>query len=86
MIDQLTCEETFRRLDDFLDHELSAEECRLVQQHLEICAVCAKEFDFEASVWDEVRAKLQHTVVPPNLREKVLLLLKETECLKADKD
>ncbi len=86
MIDQLTCEETFRRLDDFLDRELSENECRLVREHLEICAVCAKEFEFEASLWNEVRAKLQHTVVPPNLREKVSLLLKETECFKAEKE
>ena len=85
MIDQLTCEETFRRLDDFLDRELSADECRLVQEHLEICNICAKEFNFEASVWTEVRAKLQHTVVPPNLREKISLLLKETECLEQGK-
>ncbi len=86
MIDQMTCEETFRRLDDFLDRELSAGECRLVQEHLEICAICAKEFEFEASIWKEVRAKLQHTFVPPNLREKVSLLLKETECFEASKD
>ena len=86
MIDQLTCEETFRRLDDFLDRELSENECHLVREHLEICAVCAKEFEFEASLWNEVRAKLQHTVVPPNLREKVSLLLKETECFKAEKE
>lgn len=84
MIDQMTCEETFRRLDDFLDRELSMDECRLVQEHLEICAVCAKEFEFEASVWSEVRAKLQRITVPPNLREKVSLLLKEIECSEQD--
>ena len=82
----MTCEETFRRLDDFLDHELSVDECRRVQKHLEICSVCAKEFEFEANVWNEVRAKLQYIIVPPNLREKVSLLLKETECFEQGKD
>ena len=86
MMDKLTCEETFRRLDDFLDHELSADECRLVQKHLDICAVCVAEFKFEASIWSEVRAKLQHTFVPPNLREKLSLLLQETECFEQSKD
>lgn len=84
MIDQLTCEETFRRLDDFIDHELSAEDCRLVQQHLEICAICAREFNFESGVWREVRNKLQHTAVPPSLREKISSVLKETECFEPD--
>lgn len=86
MIDQLTCEETFRRLDDFLDHELSENECRLVRKHLEICAVCAREFEFEASVWSEVRAKVQQTVVPPNLRGKVSRLLKKTKCFEAKEE
>ena len=82
MIDQLTCEETFRQLDDFIDHELSEEDCRLVQKHLDICAVCAKEFKFEAGVWNEVRDKLKHTAVPTSLREKVSFVLKEIECFK----
>ncbi len=80
MIDQMTCEETFRRLDDFLDHELSESECLLVQEHLEICAICAAEFKFEASIWSEVRAKLQRMAVPPGLREKVAHLLRDINC------
>ncbi len=80
MTDQMTCEETFRRLDDFLDHELSESECLLVQEHLERCAFCAAEFKFEASIWSEVRAKLQRTAVPPSLREKVARLLRDTNC------
>ena len=80
MIDQMTCEQTFRRLDDFLDHELSESECLLVQEHLEICAICAAEFKFEASIWSEVRAKLQRMAVPPGLREKVAHLLRDTNC------
>ena len=71
MIDQLTCEETFRQLDDFIDHELSEEDCRLVQKHLDICAICAREFNFESGVWREVRNKLQQTVVPQSLRGKL---------------
>ncbi len=80
MIDQMTCEETFRRLDDFLDHELRASECLLVQEHLEVCRICAAEFKFEASIWSEVRAKLQRTAVPPGLREKVAHLLRDKNC------
>jgi len=51
-----------------------------VQEHLEICAICAAEFKFEASIWSEVRAKLQRMAVPPGLREKVAHLLRDTNC------
>lgn len=85
MIDQLTCEETFRQLDDFIDHELSEEDSRQVQKHLDICAICAKEFNFEAGVWSEVRSKLKQTTVPPSLRGKLSLVLQEIECFESNK-
>ncbi|AHG89421.1 putative transmembrane anti-sigma factor [Gemmatirosa kalamazoonensis] len=74
---RLTCEEAFRRLDDFLDRELSAAETELVHEHLEICAGCAREFRFEASVLRGVRAKLRQIEVtlPAGLRDRVLRAL-----------
>ena len=85
MIDKLTCMDTFRRLDDFLDRELSESECQMVQEHLKVCAICAAEYQFEAGVWSEVRAKLQHVAVPTSLREKLSRLLKDTDCLEPNK-
>jgi anti-sigma factor (TIGR02949 family) len=74
---RFTCEEAFRRLDDFLDRELSAPEMQLVGEHLEICAGCAREFGFEASVLRGVRAKLAQIAVelPPDLQARVLQAL-----------
>ena len=66
-----TCLETFRRLDDFVDHELSAEETQLVREHLETCVMCASEYAFEASVIDQVRAKLRRIMVPSGLLARV---------------
>jgi anti-sigma factor (TIGR02949 family) len=67
-----TCEEAFRRLDDFLDRRLSPEETRLVEEHLQICAACTQEFNFEASVIKGVRRKLRHLEAPPDLLGRVL--------------
>ena len=39
-IDRLTCEETFRQLDDYLDSELDQHEMALVRKHLKACDVC----------------------------------------------
>jgi anti-sigma factor (TIGR02949 family) len=67
-----TCEEAFRRLDDFLDRRLSPEETRLVEEHLQICAACTQEFSFEASVIKGVRRKLRHLEAPSDLLGRVL--------------
>ena len=71
-VDRYTCQEAFRRLDDYLDRELSAEEMRLVREHVELCAVCAAEFKFERSVVDGVRSKLRQVDLPPDLIARVI--------------
>jgi anti-sigma factor (TIGR02949 family) len=70
-VNRLTCEETFRKLEDYLDRELAAEEMRLVHQHLETCVGCTREFAFEASVLREVRAKIQRIDVPADLLARI---------------
>jgi anti-sigma factor (TIGR02949 family) len=69
--DQLTCEEVFARLDDYLDRELSDREMRLVREHLEICAVCASEHRFESGVLRGIREKLRRLAVPADLRARI---------------
>lgn len=67
----LTCQETFRRLDDYLDRELSVEEVGRVQEHLQACAICAGEYEFEANVIAEVRAKLRRIEAPEDLLRRI---------------
>lgn len=67
-----TCEEAFRRLDDFLDRRLSPEETRLVEEHLQICEACTREFSFEASVLEGVKQKLRQLDTPSDLLARVL--------------
>lgn len=70
-LNRTTCEEAFRRLDDFLDRRLARTEMRLIEEHLEICAACAREFTFEASVLTGVRGKLRQLSVPPDLLARI---------------
>jgi anti-sigma factor (TIGR02949 family) len=76
-IDRYTCEETIRRLDDYLDRELAPHEMQLVREHLEICAVCASEYAFEASALKQVRDKLHRITAPPDLLATVSRALKQ---------
>jgi anti-sigma factor (TIGR02949 family) len=76
-VNRFTCEEAFRRLDDYLDRELSVEEMALVQEHLEICAACAREFNFETSVVQGVREKLKvsDAELPADVFSRIALAL-----------
>lgn len=71
----LTCTEVFNRLDDYLDRNLSAEEVALVARHLDDCAVCAREYRFEASVLECLKTRLRRIDIPPHLLSSVLLRL-----------
>ncbi len=75
--DRDDCAEAFRRLDDYVDRELSADELRLVSEHLAICQMCASEFTFEASILEGVRDRLRRIAAPPGLLDRVLRKLRE---------
>lgn len=77
--DRLTCEQAFRRLDDYVDRELSDPERRRVERHLESCVECAREYRFEASLIEGLRAKLERIRVPPRLLADIRVRLDEDE-------
>ena len=70
-MDRFTCEQVFRRLNDYLDRQLTASEIDLVEEHLKTCALCAAEYVFEASVLNAVREKVRHVQAPPDLLARV---------------
>lgn len=69
--DRLTCEEVFRRLDDYLDRALGADELARVEEHLATCAVCTAEYRFEEGVVSEVRSKVARIELPDGLMERI---------------
>lgn len=71
-LDRSNCEEAFRRLDDFLDRRLSPDEVRLIEEHLEVCAWCAREFNFEASILEGLKRRLRKVDAPPDLLSKIV--------------
>jgi anti-sigma factor (TIGR02949 family) len=74
-LDRYTCLETVRRLDDYLDRELSAVERHEVERHLETCDRCLQRFRFEAAVIDELRTKVRRVHVPAELEERLRKLV-----------
>jgi anti-sigma factor (TIGR02949 family) len=68
---RLTCSDVLRRLDDYLDRELSDAELLQVREHLDTCVTCAAEHRFEASVLLEIRRKLRRLKAPSAVIDRV---------------
>lgn len=77
--EKYTCEEAFRRLDDYLDRTLSEEELGGLRAHLRECETCASEYKFEDSFLKDVRSKLQHIKAPPRLLDRISKALNPEE-------
>jgi predicted anti-sigma-YlaC factor YlaD len=75
MPDRLTCQQTFRQLNDYLDGELDPEILPVVEEHLETCVVCAKEYHFVATLLRGVRDKLRRSGLPADARDRIESLL-----------
>ena len=70
------CEELFRRLEDYVDRELSRDEEALVEAHLAECEACATEYKFESSFVEEVKKKLRHLEAPSDLVKRIAKALR----------
>ncbi len=65
------CQESFERLDDYLDRELTAGELEMVRAHLLECERCAREFACEETWIRQVREKVRRIDVSPGLRARI---------------
>ncbi|MGH7526856.1 MAG: anti-sigma factor family protein [Gemmatimonadales bacterium] len=64
---RISCTEMLRRLDDYVDRNLTPEEISLVEEHLTECLVCARQYRFEIAVVNGIRERLQRIALPPDL-------------------
>jgi anti-sigma factor (TIGR02949 family) len=78
-LDRTNCEEAFRRLDDYFDRRLESHDMQIIEDHLKICAWCAREFNFEASVLHGVRRKMRELPVSTDLMTRILAQLPSDE-------
>ncbi|NLC58318.1 MAG: anti-sigma factor [Armatimonadetes bacterium] len=70
-----TCLGVMQALDDYLSRELTPEEARQVDEHLELCELCMSHFQFERALVMHIRKKAQEVRAPATLRARVLSML-----------
>jgi mycothiol system anti-sigma-R factor len=68
----MDCIETIARLHLYVDHELSANEVAIVQQHLVACPHCECRFHFDMSLKRLLHEHCAMERAPARLREAVL--------------
>jgi len=66
-----TCEQVFHLLDAYLDRELTEEEITRVEEHLDTCAECAAESQFESNLLKGLKDKLRHIEVPSSVLARI---------------
>jgi mycothiol system anti-sigma-R factor len=71
----LNCEETYEKMQDYLDRELSPAEMVLVKDHLDTCGICSEDFEFELTVLRKIGRTLSVTEVPSDLVDRVFAAL-----------
>ena len=58
--------------DDFVDHELSPEDYRRVEAHLDTCQACAARFAAEARALSTLRDQIQRLDAPAGILRRTL--------------
>jgi anti-sigma factor (TIGR02949 family) len=70
-IDRYTCADVVRRLDEYLDRQLSSIEMQLVREHIATCDVCAREQAFGEATLQMLKAKLRRIDAPADLLARI---------------
>ena len=68
------CAQTMARLHLYIDQELSADEAKIVQQHLAACPHCDCRFHFDIHLKRFIRERCSIVNAPAHLREAIIRL------------
>lgn len=82
----MNCVETIARLHLYIDHELSADEVAIVQQHLTSCNGCECRFHFDMSLKRLLHDHCAVERAPAHLREAVMRIAQTPEGQQIDLD
>jgi mycothiol system anti-sigma-R factor len=71
------CTEVLERVYSYLDGELPAPDCSKIQQHLDECGPCLREYGLEEVVKHLVHRYCGYDSVPQDLRAKVMVRIQQ---------
>jgi mycothiol system anti-sigma-R factor len=74
-----SCADVLARVYEFIDHELDDADCRHIQEHLDECGPCLREFGLEQMVKDVVKRGCGSEPPPADLRSRVMYRIREVQ-------
>ena len=74
-----SCADVLARVAEFLDHELDQADCSKIQEHLDECGPCLREFGLDQLVKDVVKRGCGCEPPPQDLRSKVMIRIREVQ-------
>ena len=66
------CSETVMRIFEFLDGEMSADDCRRMQAHLDECGPCLREYHVDQALKMVIKRSCGCETAPVELRTTIL--------------
>lgn len=72
------CADYLERIIYMLDNELDAEDCSVVQEHLEECSPCLAKYNLERTVKSLVARSCSESA-PDQLRERVRVQIRQVQ-------
>lgn len=76
---ELRCSEVLDRVYWYLDGEISEADCETIRQHLDECGPCLREFGLEEAVKKLVHKHCGCDSAPSDLRDKILVRIREAQ-------
>lgn len=75
-LEQMSCEERLERIYQYIDDPLSCQDLEELQNHLQECPGCAKEYDLECIIRQAVRRTCKETA-PISLKDRIMGFIDE---------
>jgi mycothiol system anti-sigma-R factor len=73
------CTEVLDRVYGYIDGELDNVDCAKIQQHLDECGPCLREFGLEEAIKRLVAKRCGCDPAPADLRTKILVRIREVQ-------
>ncbi len=77
--DGVTCEESLRLLQEYIDGELDHLTASQVEEHFRVCKACWPHLNFEERFRDRLRRASERDCCPEEVRARVLAAIDEVE-------
>lgn len=74
-----SCADVLAKVYEFLDQELAEADCSKIQEHLDECGPCLKEFGLDQLVKDVVKRGCGCEPLPEGMRSKVMVRVREVQ-------